>query len=380
MRKNNNVIFSCLLSFFILLYMFIYVKCNKTPSNEELKAQKFPLCAACKILINSFKKGIERTSREKFDGGDSAWEENKLGSYSKSETRLIEIQEHLCKEVERGETQCHVLAEELESKIEDWWFNHQQIYPDIYDYICIQQTKRCCPKDHFGPQCTPCPGFPDRICNNNGKCKGAGTRKGNGGCFCDKGYEGNNCSKCANGFYESYKDENKLLCSHCHAACDGSCKGPGPKNCEKCTKGWYILDGQGCFDIDECIKSNEYCSKDQFCINKEGGYTCLDCDKSCNGCTGDGPDMCIKCAEGYHKKDNLCINSDLLGRKQQENIARYATYFGLCIATYIIFQRNIYIASIIGLLVGIYISASEYIIAHSSIQDTTANMDILGAM
>lgn len=56
MRKNNNVIFSYLLSFFILLYMFIYVKCNKTPSNEELKAQKFPLCAACKILINSFKK------------------------------------------------------------------------------------------------------------------------------------------------------------------------------------------------------------------------------------------------------------------------------------------------------------------------------------
>ena len=71
-------------------------------------------------------------------------------------------------------------------------------------------------------------------------------------------------------------------------------------------------------------------------------------------------------------------DSDLLGRKQQENIARYATYFGLCIATCIIFQRNIYIASVIGLLVGIYISVSEYMIAHSNIQDTTANVDILG--
>lgn len=220
-------------------------------------------------------QGIERTSREKFDGGDSAWEEDKLGSYSKSETRLIEIQEHLCEEVERGKIQCQTLAEELENKIEDWWFNYQQIHPDIYDYICIQQTEACCPKDHFGPECKPCPGFPDKICNNNGKCKGAGTRKGNGKCSCDKGYEKDDCSECATGFYESYKDENKLLCSQCHNACDGACKGPGPKNCEKCTEGWHILDGQGCFDIDECLKSDEYCSKNQFCINKEGGYMCL---------------------------------------------------------------------------------------------------------
>lgn len=72
------------------------------------------------------------------------------------------------------------------------------------------------------------------------------------------------------------------------------------------------------------------------------------------------------------------LDSDLLGRKQQENVARYATYLGLCIATCIIFQRNIYIASVIGLLVGIYISVSEYMIAHSNVQDTTANVDILG--
>lgn len=36
-----------------------------------------------------------------------------------------------------------------------------------------------------------------------------------------------------------------------------------------------MIDEQGCFDIDECIKSNEYCLGNQFCINKEGGYTCL---------------------------------------------------------------------------------------------------------
>ncbi|KZC15199.1 hypothetical protein WN55_00971, partial [Dufourea novaeangliae] len=72
------------------------------------------------------------------------------------------------------------------------------------------------------------------------------------------------------------------------------------------------------------------------------------------------------------------LDSDLLGRKKQENMARYATYFGLCIATCIIFQRNIYIASVIGLLVGVYISVSEYMIANSNLQDTTPKLDILG--
>ena len=35
----------------------------------------------------------------------------------------------------------------------------------------------------------------------------------------------------------------------------------------------------------------------------------IDCDKACNGCNGDGPDMCIQCAEGHHKKDNICIST-----------------------------------------------------------------------
>lgn len=51
-----NIIYPHFLNLFILLYMFSYVQCIKSPSNEELKAQKFPPCAACKILINSFKK------------------------------------------------------------------------------------------------------------------------------------------------------------------------------------------------------------------------------------------------------------------------------------------------------------------------------------
>lgn len=138
-----------------------------------------------------------------------------------------------------------------------------------------------------------------------------------------------------------------------------------------------MTESQGCYDIDECVENKAACGRNQFCINKEGTYTCLECDKACNGCTGDGPDMCIDCAQGHHKKDNLCINSDILGRKKHENFARYTTYFGLCVAICIIFQRNIYVASVIGLFVGVYISISEYMIAHSDVQDTTANIDIL---
>lgn len=74
----------------------------------------------------------------------------------------------------------------------------------------------------------------------------------------------------------------------------------------------------------------------------------------------------------------MLLDSDLLGRKRQENWARYLTYTGLLLAICIILHRNIYVASIIGLLVAIYISVSEYMIAHHNVQDTTANMDILG--
>ncbi len=41
-------------------------------------------------------------------------------------------------------------------------------------------------------------------------------------------------------------------------------------------------------------------------------------------------------------------------------VARYATYLGLCIATCIIFRRSMFLASIIGLFVAIYIGLSEY--------------------
>ena len=34
---------------------------------------------------------------------------------------------------------------------------------------------------------------------------------------------------------------------------------------------------------------------------------CLACDKACASCTGDGPDMCISCAENYKLQGNMCV-------------------------------------------------------------------------
>jgi len=42
------------------------------------------------------------------------------------------------------------------------------------------------------------------------------------------------------------------------------------------------------------------------------------------------------------------------------NITRFLTYFGLCVATCVIFQSSTHIAYIVGAAVAVYIAASEY--------------------
>ena len=73
---------------------------------EERVQTKLPPCSACSTLVSSFEKGLERTSRGKFEGGDAAWEEKNQGKgYATSEVRFVEIQEKLCTDIERGQSQ-----------------------------------------------------------------------------------------------------------------------------------------------------------------------------------------------------------------------------------------------------------------------------------
>lgn len=76
--------------------------------------------------------------------------------------------------------------------------------------------------------------------------------------------------------------------------------------CDKCANGWIHDAQKGCLDVNECVTEN-ICNSQQFCVNSEGSYKCLNCDPSCDGCSGDGPDMCKKCARGFTLIDNLCI-------------------------------------------------------------------------
>lgn len=197
---------------------------------------------------------------------------------------------------------------------------------DLQYWLCIERLKVCCPENYFGLECEPCPGYPD-VCSNNGKCKGAGTRKGNGLCICDTGYAGHNCSECADNYYVAYKDDKKLLCSKCHVSCDGPCTGAGHKGmkiiidilprgytyisivtgCIECAPGWSMEPERGCLDVNECAFEKSPCGRSQFCVNTEGSFKCLDCDRACSGCSGDGPDMCDECSTGYSLVDNVCM-------------------------------------------------------------------------
>ncbi|KAF7287748.1 hypothetical protein GWI33_003383 [Rhynchophorus ferrugineus] len=320
--------------------------CSASELSEKLRREKdqkakLPPCRACKIFVDSFKKGLDRTSKFKFEGGDAAWEEEKLGSYATSEVRFVEIHENLCTEVLEGKDQCYSLLDEYDEHLETWWFKKQKEEPDLMKYLCIDTYEVCCPENHFG----------------------AGTRKGNGKCHCDRGYAGELCNSCSRGFYESYKDDKKVLCSSCHPSCDGACSKAGSVGCEKCRIGWMEHKEKGCMDINECFSEKSPCKQSEFCVNTEGSFKCLDCHRSCLNCAGDGPDECIECAEGYKKKDNMCVSASEEDRKNYISLSRYITYFGLCACTCIVSQKNIYLAAIVGLFVGIYITLSEYILS-----------------
>uniref|UniRef100_A0A8D8JAF0 Cysteine-rich with EGF-like domain protein 2 n=1 Tax=Culex pipiens TaxID=7175 RepID=A0A8D8JAF0_CULPI len=344
----------------VLLLVSAAVVGADVPTNvkkERQRAEKLPPCKACTVLVNSFREGMKRTERSKHEGGDAAWEEERLGSYKTSELRLIEIQERLCQDVGRGEDQCHQLAEDYESRIEEWWKQHQNDHPDLHRWLCVDEAQVCCPDGFFGPTCEPCPS-----CFGNGKCKGNGTRKGNGKCSCDEGYDGENCDRCGPEHYEAFRDSEKLLCAKCHKACAaGGCTGAGPNACRVCRTGW-VMDSQrgGCTDIDECVTAANTCTKQQFCVNNEGSFSCLDCDKSCDECDGDGPDMCKKCAENFELRDGLCTDTSSEKRNQYVTFTRYITYAGLCIATCIVLQSSTWLAALVGLAVAVYISVSEY--------------------
>jgi len=306
--------------------VFFTIEANAKIEDEKSKEKsmaKLPPCSACSVLVKSFEKGLERTSRGKFEGGDTAWEEKNQGKgYSTSEVRFVEIQEKLCFDVDRGSQQCHNNHQLWEENLEEWWALGLD-KPELKKWLCEDKLQACCPLGHYGPTCTPCSklGLNGKLCSGKGKCKGDGTRKGNGACQCDKGYTGEYCDGCQKvGYFQKESDllvKDELKCEPCHRSCLDECTGAGPDQCLRCKKGYSLHTELGCTDIDECVTGNEdggaksrtaVCGKNEFCVNTDGNYKCSKCDQSCSTCHGDGPDSCDECAEGYTKNpDNVCI-------------------------------------------------------------------------
>ncbi|CAH2014134.1 unnamed protein product [Acanthoscelides obtectus] len=325
-----------------LCFIISVVSHQVLSKSNTTKENHLPPCRACRNFIEYFKNAVQIVTNKTKDD---------------KQAQFVEITKKLC--TEQSDKLCEELMAKYSDKLEEWWIAGKEKHPNVESFICIETFKVCCPDLHYGPDCKPCSGYPNNVCNNNGKCKGSGTRKGNGGCLCDRGYTGEFCDKCSESHYEAYKDDKKLICAECHLSCEGLCTKAGPKGCAKCKPGFIMDKDKGCLDINECAARKRPCTPLQFCVNTEGDYRCLDCDRSCAGCSGDGPDMCIDCATGYEKKDKMCVDS---GEQRRQNFvwySRYLTYLGLCISTCIILNKNIYIAAVIGMCVGVYITVSE---------------------
>ncbi|KAK6473844.1 protein disulfide isomerase Creld1 [Huso huso] len=292
--------------------LWLAALCSLLPPAVTAKRER---CETCRLLTDSFNKGIQRTSKKNFGGGNTAWEEEKLAKY---ERRWEELQTLSLSGVAQEPAQCcNQLLEQIEEHMETWWFKMLQEAPDLFQWLCIETIQVCCPPDTFGADCAACPGQPGSVCGGLGRCDGEGTRSGSGQCVCDPGYQGSLCQDCADGYFREARGNQSQLqgqpsqqavCTACFHSCK-RCTGPEDYKCEECKAGWILHDNK-CVDVDECGSELERCPSNTFCFNTDGSYECRGCDKACVGCMGGGPSRCKKCSKGYKMIGAKCLDID----------------------------------------------------------------------
>jgi hypothetical protein len=273
------------------------------------------MCRTCESFVGNFEKGLQRTLRGNYGGGNTAWEDRKLGNWATSETRFEEIMDNIC-DKESEKMDCSFMIEKHEDSLLEWYKNinknkeqHQQQQNKnqaenananaMRLAFCVAIGEYCCPRGHVGPECLPCAGLDkDRmtVCGGNGECQGDGQKEakeagrddGNGEntgkCKCNRGYAGATCMQCDTRFYEQKEKENSiqqkqtkkapLRCAECNDSCE-KCSGPGPNECLECRDGFH-LNGETklCDDVNECEEKEVICHDSESCENTRGSYKC----------------------------------------------------------------------------------------------------------
>lgn len=188
---------------------------------------QLPKCEACERLVESFLKGVERTEKNNFAGGNTAWEESQLGSYANSEVRFVEIQESLCEDNRTTMDQCQILAEELEEYLEQWWAKDRWDVPDLRHYLCVNKVQYCYPKLTSSVQTTP-PSTQPTFPVDGLKCPAGFELSSSYVCE-----DVNECwsNPCKNNEF-CLNTEGSYLCRLCHSDCL-KCFGPGPYECKE---------------------------------------------------------------------------------------------------------------------------------------------------
>lgn len=323
------------------------IEASKIIKTDESVEQS---CAACRLVSHSI--------------DDILTKPRQMNAYGRMDDKidLEKIKKGVCKDIASdGERErCRDFFFTKIGTIQKW--KHSTSKANFFDFVCIKELKYCCPRNSYGPKCTKC-----IECNKNEHCHGEGTRSGNGTCVCKEGYTGNKCAFCARHYYLHNGNQQSTSmgreCRPCHRSCL-YCRHGGPTGCEVCRSGYTWIPTYGCSDVDECLQNDgKICGDNTFCVNTEGSYFCYECDRACDGCNGDGPDMCLKCAKGYNLEKGNCVATKRTILPPEANYYRYAIYAGLGVCTCIILSNNVYLASFVGLIVALYMGFSEYIMS-----------------
>ncbi|VDN81660.1 unnamed protein product [Brugia pahangi] len=302
-------------------------------------------CKYCSLVVETFKAGLKKTENQHFAGGNTDWEEKKLGKFAKSEVRLVEIMEYLCKmkylddsnafrDVKDIEFKCQQLVEEHEENIENWYFHKQLSNPDFLKWFCYEKLRLCCNAGHFGADCKPCPGVDKGlpVCSGHGSCQGDGSREGSGKCRCDIGYVGFMCSNCDANYYAT-RNSSAFICKECHKSCRGGCSAGGPGNCKECHVGWVMNDSNECEDANECLDENRCTGEHVKCSNTDGSYECI-CEKGF-----------VKGSKGICEVDVKASPGKLWVRP--DRLLRSFSITGLCILVIVVIWRRSFTPSAI---------------------------------